>query len=338
MTGFRPIRSADAGRGDHRDEVADGDRAEQRDVHRRGARLIEQEDVPQERDGIGEQDAARDEERQPRCDEPDIGTLLEDVGRPGLARDGGPGAAFARLRRQPRADAQDDAGHRHQLDDRDRDQGEREVAEIRGEIGQGEADEIAGDLHHPDHAAGESDLGWGDEVRDVALERAAGDVRGEPEQDHERRDRDERVRVGDAQQEDDVEQRAHDDERLAPAPARDGVVADRADGRLHGDGDGGGADGHEGRGEAEADVAAKVRVGEAEADEQADRRIDRGQAQPVRGDAQEMRQWQERGGSTVDLDGLVRAGPSRALDRHVGPLSPSVTPRRCCHDARPRGA
>ena len=76
----------------------------------------------------------------------------------------------------------------------------------------------------------------GDEVRDVALERTAGDVRAEREE--RRRTRaiaSTSSRVAIPIRNTTSSSDADDDVRLAPAPAADGVVADRADGRLDGD-------------------------------------------------------------------------------------------------------
>ena len=96
-----------------------------------------------------------------------------------------------------------------------------------------EAGHVAEDLHHPDQGAGHADLALGDEVRDVALERAAGDVRADRQ---ERRRTTPRIRtllaVAMPARNTRSSSEPNDDVRLAPAPAADRVVADRADRRL----------------------------------------------------------------------------------------------------------
>ena len=84
----------------------------------------------------------------------------------------------------------------------------------------------------PDERARKSDLLRRHEVRHVALERALREVRAELEQDHEDDERDERLGRGEPDQEDDVEDAADDDVRLAPAPAAHREVADHPDRRL----------------------------------------------------------------------------------------------------------
>ena len=106
------------------------------------------------------------------------------------------------------------------------------------ERGDTDAGNLAADDHHAHQAARHAHLALGDEVGHVALERALGEVGRELQQQHESGNGHEVVRGGDAGQEDDVEQAADEDVRLAPAPARDGVVGERGDGRLDDDRDG----------------------------------------------------------------------------------------------------
>ena len=152
-----------------------------------------------------------------------------------------------------------------------------------------EPDDVAQDLHEPDHRAGEADLLVADEVRDVALERPAGDVRAERQQRGEGREHQDGVGGGDPEQEHEVEQRAEDDVRLAATPAADRVVADRADRRLDEDRD----DADRDRDQEERPPDLEIWHGhrpevEPVLDEQPDRAVDRGQAQPVQRDADQV--------------------------------------------------
>ena len=72
--------------------------------------------------------------------------------------------------------------------------------------------------HEPHQAAGEPDLLRRHEVGDVSLERALREVRADLEQEVEADHRDELVAERDSRQEDDVEQRADHDVRLAASP------------------------------------------------------------------------------------------------------------------------
>ena len=119
------------------------------------------------------------------------------------------------------------------------------------------------------------------EVRHVPLEGALGEVRADLEEDDEGRDRRHRVRGRDAQEEDDVEDRPDHDVRLAAAPARDRVVADRADRRLDEHGDDGAKGGHPEQGVALFAHGHEALGHEAVAEERGDPAHDRGQAEPV---------------------------------------------------------
>ena len=99
------------------------------------------------------------------------------------------------------------------------------------------ADDDAEHREQADQAAREADLGRRDEVGDIALERALGEVRAELEQDDERADREDRVRRGDPDEEQDVEDGPDEDVRLAPPEPADRVVADGSRDRLDEDGD-----------------------------------------------------------------------------------------------------
>ena len=104
-----------------------------------------------------------------------------------------------------------------------------------------------------------------------------------------------RVARRDPHQEDDVEQRPEDDVRLPPAPLRDRVVADVADGRLDDDPDDRRADADDEHRRAHLVLGHEAVELEAVGDEQADRGVDRRQAQPVERDPEQVRQRQERG-------------------------------------------
>ena len=168
------------------------------------------------------------------------------------------------------------------------------AAHRHGDRDQQEPGHVADDLHQADHPGREPDLRLRDEVRHVALERATGDVRADAEQDHEHGQHEHGLAIRDADEEHDVEQAAEHDVRLAPAPARDRVVADVADGRLDDDPDDRRADADEEH--RPADLVARHEPVELEAvgDEQADRGVDRRQAQPVERDPQQLGGRQQR--------------------------------------------
>ena len=95
--------------------------------------------------------------------------------------------------------------------------------------------DVAEDGHDSDQCARDRDLLRADEVGDIALERALGEVRAELQQDDEGHDRDERLRGREPQQEEHVEGRPDGDVGLASPPPAHRVVADGPDGRLDDD-------------------------------------------------------------------------------------------------------
>ncbi len=171
------------------------------------------------------------QEEEARRQQPDVGPLLEDVRAPGLADDRAPRATAAFLRRHPWADPQHDGCHRDQLDDRDR--GDRQLDSSPAATASVTARNpvtLPRICIRPTIALAMPDLPrrwtrsgtypWnGPRAMFVLKARSAtntpsiedGVRRRDPEQEHE------------------VEQRADDDVRLAPAPAADRVVADRSD-------------------------------------------------------------------------------------------------------------
>ena len=229
-------------------------------------------------------------------------------------------APFARSRGQPLADAQGDAEHRDQLDDRHREQAEAHLAGRDGQRHEHVPGHVADDLHHPDEAAGEADLGLCDEVGDVALERAARDVGAEAEQDDERGQREDRGGRRDAEQEHDVEQRPEHDVGLATAPPADGEVADVADGRLDDDPDDRAPDADQEQRRPDVVLGHEVVELEAVRDEQADGGVDRREAQPVERDPNELRDREQGGRAGPDVGDRLPQRPGGGS--HATPPSP----------------
>ena len=306
-----------------RDQAQDRRRGQHLEEGAAGLCLTQAERVGEvEEDEVEDRGAAHEDE-QARGEHPDVALLLEDVGTPRLCGDRQPGPTLARLGRRPLRDAQDDAQHRHELDNGDRHDRRPDVAR-RGRDGrQRKPENVAEDLEHPDHRAGQPDLFVRHEVRDVALERTAGDVRAESEQRDEGGDRNQRIGRRDADEEHHVEQRAEHDVRLAPAPAGRGVVADRADRGLHSDREHEHEDRDDGQRRALGAGCHEVVELDAGLDGSGDDRIDRGEAEPERRDADQGadRQVDARagalgGGGFGDSEARDGLGHSVPLRRH----------------------
>jgi hypothetical protein len=186
---------------------------------------------------------------------------------------------------------------------------------------QQEAGHVAEDLHQPDERAGEPDLALRDEVGHVALEGPAGDVRREREERDERPQCEDVVRGRDPEQADQVEQRADDDKRLAAAPARDGVVADRADRGLDEDPDDRDRDREQEGRPADLELADEVVELQAVLDEQADGAVDCGEAEPVERDPDEVADGQRGGRAAAGRDGI--AGQAGSVAQRFTP-SPGI--------------
>ncbi len=203
----------------------------------------------------------------------------------------------------------------------EREESERELARGDGDPADDEARDVAQDLHQSDERARHPDLGCGDEVGDIALERALGEVGAELEEGNERRDGDQFLAQRDAEQEYDIEHGADEDVRLAPAPARDGVVRDGSDRRLDDRGDDRSADRQEEQGPTGLlrwDEGIEL---DAAREDHRDPGEDRGQAEPVQGDPEELAGRQPLGRSSGDgIHGVVghRAIPRRAALGRAG--------------------
>ena len=148
----------------------------------------------------------------------------------------------ARLDPRALVDAGDDAEHRYELDHADGHRPVEERVRVAAALPHGQsrgsiAEQVAERREEPEQPGCQSDLLGRDQIRHVALERSLGEVGAELEEGDEGSDGGNAVRRRDAVQKDDVERRPDEDVGLAPAPASDRVVADRADGRLDDDGD-----------------------------------------------------------------------------------------------------
>ncbi len=226
---------------------------------------------------------------------------MEDVGAPGLGRDHRPRAPGPGLGRRPDPDPHDDRQHGRDLEQAEGDQAEAEGTGRHGQRADDEARHDAEDLHQPDERARRSHLRPGHEIRDIALEWTLGEVRAELEQGDEGPDGDKRVGRRDPDQEHEIEQGADEDVRLAPPPARDGVVGDRADRRLDDHGDDRPADRHEEEGSSRLALDDKPGELEAPGEDRREAGEDRRQAEPIDRDPDELAVREGRHGTSRAL-------------------------------------
>jgi hypothetical protein len=145
-------------------------------------------------------------------------------------------------------DAGDDTQHGHELDHSDRHRSVEVRVWVAAALPHGQrrgpvAEEVSESREKPQQPRGKSNLASRDKVRHVALKRSLGEVGAELEKSHESPDGSHAVRRRYPVQEDQVQRRPDEDVRLAPAPAGDRVVADRAYGWLDDDGDDGSDEG-----------------------------------------------------------------------------------------------
>ena len=267
-----------------------------------------------------DEEGATAEDEEARGDQEHEASLLQDVAGPGLLGDGRPASTRTVLRSPPFIEAEEQRQHRDELDDAQRDRRAREIAGGQPDRCQPRADDDAEHREQADEAAREADLERRNEVGDIALERTLGEVRAELEQDDERADRQDGVRRGDPDEEQDVEDGPHEDVRLAPPEPADRVVAEGPRDRLDEDGDdhAGALDDAEGR---VLDRGIGDELLDALLEDHADPLDDRDEPQPVHGQAQEVRERQR----------LSRAARCR-WPRSRG-WSWAVLPRSCGTDA-----
>jgi hypothetical protein len=128
--------------------------------------------------------------------------------------------------------------------------------------------------------------------------------------------------LGDGEQEDDVEQRSENDERLAPAPSAHGVVADRSNSGLDDDADDRPAQADDGQGTSDFFDRDVQLVVHPVLYEQTNGRVDRGEPQPVGRQADEMRERQMQDGTAV---GVRCAGRDGCAHRSLHPRFARLT-------------
>ena len=135
-----------------------------------------------------------------------------------------------------RGDAEDGRQHRRHLQHREGQEAQRRIAERHGQSSDGGTDQLTGDRHGAHQPGSGAHLALGHEVRHVALEGPLGEVARELEQGQQDGQGKECLGVGERDQEEHIESRAHQDPRPPATQPRVRVVAQGRRHRLHHEG------------------------------------------------------------------------------------------------------